>query len=216
MCIRDRSGSAFSALREDRERAAQGQLAAGGLTRGDPGGSEIAGIGGDLALALEDQLFGRQAGLANQGLNATSNLAGLRMGQNQNRANLINQRGQIVANGLRGEAEAQSSGILGDAQADAAGRQNNVNTALTAAGIFFSDPRLKQNMEPIGRIADLTLYEWDWIPEVVGTIVTTEMMTGFNADEVKALYPHHVEEWGGFNVINYPTLLEELQHGYAS
>lgn len=183
----------FEDLVGERTRAVEGQLAAGGLTRSGTAISEAAAIPTDIGLALESLLTGRATDLAfgAQGAGAQTSA---------NIANLLTRQGADVA-----------SGILTDAQARAAGGQNLVNLATTAAGIFFSDPVLKENVEQISHIGDLALYEWDWIPETKDTMIAKYGTTGFMADEVLEKYPHHVSEFCGFLVIDYPSLLDELE-----
>lgn len=183
----------FQDLLGERTRAVEGQLAAGGLTRSGTAIEAAAQIPTDIALGLESLLTGRATDLAfgaqGAGSQASANIAGL-----------LTQQGQNVA-----------SGILTDAQARAAGGQNLVNLATTAAGIFFSDPALKENIEQISHIGDLGLFEWDWRPETKGTMIEKYGTTGFMADEVREKYPHHVSDFCGFMVIDYPSLLDELE-----
>lgn len=76
--------------------------------------------------------------------------------------------------------------------------------------IFFSDPKLKENVEKISSIHNLNVYRWDWIPETKGTIVEKYGTIGFMADEVEEKYPQYVGEYGGFMTIDYSALLNEL------
>lgn len=103
----------FQNLRDERTRALQGQLGAGGLTRSGTALQEIADVPTQLGFALEELLTGRSRGLASSGQNAAVNL------------------GQFGANaqnsiaGLRtGIGLNNSSGFLADRQSEAAGRQN--------------------------------------------------------------------------------------------
>lgn len=193
-------GDAFEALRGERTRAVEGQLAAGGLTRSGTAIQEAANIPTSLGLALEQLFSGRETGLATAGQGAAVGLGGIGAQTSGGIANLFAQQGQNVA-----------SGILTDAQARAAGQENVINLATTAAGIFFSDPALKKNVEQISHIGDLPLYEWDWIDEADGTMIAECTNMGFMANEVKDKYPQHVSEFCGFMVIDYPALLDELE-----
>ena len=192
----------FGSLVGERTRAVEGQLAAGGLTRSGTAIEEAAAIPTDIGLALERLLSGRQVGLAGMGQQAAMGTAQLGAQSSTGIANLLQQQGQDVA-----------SGILGAQQARASSTENLINLATTAAGIFFSDPALKQNIKPISHIGDLPLYTWDWIPEAKGTMIDKCATVGFMADEVLEKYPEFVAEYGGFLVINYPALLDELE-GY--
>lgn len=204
----------FGALNDERTRAVQGQLSAGGLTRSGTALQEIADVPTRLALQIEELLTGRSRGLANTGLNAANALGGF--GANA---------GSVIAQLLSGSGEAQASGILADEQSSGFGGQNILNTVASIGGaaskagglgalassIFFSDPRLKTDMEPIGAIHDLTLYEWDWKPEFTEIVGEGFGNVGFSADEVQDKYPHHVQEYAGWKHIDYPALLDELE-----
>lgn len=190
----------FGSLRDERERAVQGQLSAGGLTRSGTGLQEIANVPTNLALQIEQLLTGRLGGLANTGLNAINSLGGFS-------ANT----GNTIAQLLQGTGAAQASGILADEQSSAAGAQNIMNTAATIGSMFFSDPRLKVNQEPIAEIKGLTVYQWDWCPEFVAIVGGDFGNVGFMADEVAEKYPHRVGEYAGWMHIDYPGLLEELE-----
>lgn len=199
----------FQALRDERELAVQGQLAAGGLTRSGTALQQISNVPTELGFGIESLLRGREESIAGQGFGATSALAGF---GSQNAAN--------VANLQAGIGQSQASGTIAAQQARAAHTQDLFNIfaagaegAEEAASLFasFSDPRLKENVEQVSQIQDLAVYQWDWIPEVKGSIVDKCGNLGFMADEVEAKYPHHVGEFGGFKVINYTGLLNELE-----
>tara|TARA_R110000796_G_scaffold163505_2_gene280432 strand:- start:3452 stop:4258 length:807 start_codon:yes stop_codon:yes gene_type:complete len=189
----------FGALKDERTRALEGQLSAGGLTRSGTAIQEASAIPTDIGLALEQLLTGRSSNIAASGQNAAAGLGGISANTSGNIAQLLAQQG--VSRG---------SGILGDAQSKAAGTQNIIDAASTAA-IFFSDPSLKENIEKVGQIHDLNLYEWDWIEDTKGTMIEQCGTIGFMADEVEELYPHHVAEFGGFMVVDYPALLDEME-----
>lgn len=191
---------AFGALRDERTRAIEGQLAAGGLTRSGTAIQEAANIPASLGLALEEMLTGRSSNLAGTGLGAATGLG-------QFGAQTSSAIGQALAQ----QGKNISSGILTDQQARAAGGENLVNLATTAAGIFFSDPVLKENVEQISSINDLAVYQWDWVPETKGTMIEKCGTIGFMADEVREKYPHHVKNYCGLMTIDYPSLLSELE-----
>jgi hypothetical protein len=203
----------FGSLVEERGRAVQGQLAAGGLTRSGTALQEAARVPTDIGLMLEQMLTGRSAGLVNTGVNAATNLGNIGAANSSGIADLLNKSGV-----------AGSSGIITDAQTDAAGSQNLLNTAASvftnassAGGIgslisgFFSDPKLKDNIEEIGAINDLKLYQWDWKPVFKDTIVNDCPTVGFLSTEVRKKYPQFVGEFGGFDMLDYHELLNELE-----
>lgn len=190
----------YSNLLDERTRAVQGQLAAGGLTRSGAGVEAAANIPTNLALQLESLLTGRQTDISNTGVNAATGLGQIGQANSGTIANLLSGSGSAVANGM-----------VTDAQSKAKGSQNLLNTAATIGSFFFSDPSLKENVETVGTVRDLTLHQWDWKPETKGTIIEGCSNIGFMADEVKDKYPHHVYEFGGVMVIDYPELLNELE-----
>lgn len=203
----------FGNLVDERERSVRGQLAAGGMTRSGTAVNEIANIPTSIGLQLENLLTGRQGSLAASGQNAVSGLGSV--GQ---------QNANSVAQLLMNTGMAAGSGIITDAQSAAAGGQNLLNlagsigsAAINAGGIgslvssFFSDPRLKENIEEIGSIKDLNLYSWDWIEGAKGTMIEGCPNIGFMADEVQDKYPDYVVEYCGFKTVNYPALLEILE-----
>jgi hypothetical protein len=68
-------GNTFGSLIDERTRSMEGMLSAGGLTRSGEALDQAAQLPVDVALALESLLSGRQAGLADTGYGATSNIA---------------------------------------------------------------------------------------------------------------------------------------------
>lgn len=203
---------AFGELLDVGQRGLQSQLAAGGQTRSGLGAELGQRLPQDLALMIEQLLTNRSTGLAGAGQSAASGLGQLGSSASSGIANLFSRSGQ-----------AQSSGIVTDAQARAKQDQNRLNLvgALGSqlpgraggffGGGFFSDPLLKENIEPIGKIKGLTLYQWDWKERTKGTIIEFSPDMGFMADEVEVLYPQYVEVFAGFKVIDYFSLLDELE-----
>lgn len=192
----------FGALRDERERSVQGQLAAGGLTRSGQGIETLADVPQDIGLALEGLLTGRSTNLAGSGQSAVAGLGGLGA-----------QNAQSIAGILQDTGRARSSGIVTDAGAQAAGTQGLLNAGLSAAA-FFSDPRLKKNIEQVGRVCDLRIYEWEW--DTASDLVKKCVPYGFMADEVELKYPQHVFEFAGLKVIDYEYLMLELEEKTVS
>lgn len=195
----------YAAIVEERRKEAQDALSRAGLTRSGSAAMAAAEIPIEVATQIENLLYGRQQQLAGSGQNAAVQQGGFGA---QTAGRIGDLQGQIGA--------ALGQGALGQAQIRAQATQNLVNIAGTIASAYFSDPRLKTNMQPIGQIGDLTLYEWDWIeglPQGIG-----KMAIGFSADEVAAKYPHHVREVAGFKMIDYHALnkqlREELENAY--
>jgi len=109
----------FGRLLEERTKAVQGQLSAGGLTRSGTALQEIANVPTQLGFDIENLLTQRSAGLAGAGLQAGGALAG-----------------QAIQGGqFRGSAI--SSGIITDAQAQARSTQGLLNAVAGGLGGFF-------------------------------------------------------------------------------
>ncbi len=203
------SGGTLDPLIEERGRAVESGLSARGLSRSGTAIRELADIPTQLGFDIENLLFGRQAGLAGQGLAGGLSLGGL---------------GQQAAGGVASlfsrTGEARGAGIVTDAQARAAGIEQIGQIAATVLPIivsFFSDPNLKRNVEEIAEFKftdeskNLKTYQWDWIPEAEETIVRFYPTIGFMADEVKEKYPQHVHKYAGFDTIDYQSLLNEME-----
>ncbi len=188
----------FGNLREERERSMTGLLGASGNTRGGFGLEQIADVPTDLGLQLEQLLFGRNQNAVNLGQN-TAVGAGT----------LGTQGAQGIAQSFGNIGATQGAGITNAAGAEAAGMQNLLNLGALA----FSDPELKDNLTPHGEVGPLTLYEWDWTPEAEETIVGKFPTIGFLSTDVREHYPEYVSTFGGYDVINYPKLLERLENG---
>lgn len=73
--------------------------------------------------------------------------------------------------------------------------------SLIAAGLmFFSDRRLKEDILPIGQLANgLTVYRFRYKGQSV-------FNTGLMADEVERVFPHAVHEMNGFKLVDYGAL----------
>ncbi len=182
-------GGALQPLVDERTRAVQGQLSAGGLNRSGAALQAAAAVPTDIGFQIEALLNQRQQGLATQGLGS-----GFAQG---------------VAKLQTGIGTDIGSGIVTNQQERAANQAQTINTGLQVAS-FFSDPRLKENVEEIGQVDGLIIYQWDWIKKTVGTLIEKFPTIGFMADEVETTFPEFVDEYLGFKVINYHGLLNRL------
>lgn len=203
----------FGSLVEERQRGVQGQLAAGGLTRSGTAIQEAAAIPTDIALALENILSGRQTNLAASGQNAALGLGGLGAQSASGIANLLNASGVAKAQGRITDANTRAGAI---------GNILNLGGTLGGAALgnpsnSFSDPRLKEDIEEIGEVyqhddksKSLKVHQWNWIKEAQGTLIESCPTMGFLSTEVKDLFPEFIYEFGGFDVIDYPGLLDKL------
>ncbi len=256
------SGGALDPLIAERTRAAQGQLAAGGLTRSGQALQDISAIPQDIGFGIEQLLTGRSSQLAGQGLQAALGLGQLggqaslgagRLGVQSalglgqlgaqsagNIAGIFGQQGQNVFQGANQDAQRQSdffgdvlglAGTVGGAFLGGPGGAALGSSLFggggggggggAGAGIgfglrnqqgnFFSDRNLKENIEKIGNIGPLSLYQWDWIPETKDMLISKFPTMGFVADEVKKHFPDFVKDFYGFDSVNYSGLLDKLE-----
>jgi len=208
---------AFQNLRDERTRATQGQLAAGGLTRSGRALTDISNIPTELGFNIENLLTGRNL----------QNLNTLFQGGRQSATDLGGFT--TAAGGQIGQLRGGQAGLENQAQIAAQQRQADLFNELIGGGAdiaaskFFSDPRLKKNIEKIGEIGSLNLYQWDWndltkrlldkIPALRPLFMTDKdgPPIGFMADEVKEKFPQYVSACCGWLVIDYDLLLGELE-----
>ena len=200
-------GGAFGSLVGERQRAIEGQLSAGGLTRSNEAISAASGIPADLAFSIENLLSGRQQGLVDTGLSAAATSGGHSGGMTSQISDMLAGLGQTQGAGITGSANAVAAGMLGGAQSRAQGAQNMGGLMMA----IFSDPRLKENIEIIGSAGPLDIVTWDWKPEFKDTIVHDFNTVGFLSTQVREHYPEFVGEFGGYDVINYQALHQELK-----
>ena len=144
---------------------------------------------------------GQQAGFIVQGANAAA------QGQFNN-GQFAQQAAYYGGQGVQGSANAMSAGMINNANSGVQFANNRTQSAIAIAGTiasFFSDERLKENMLPIGKVSDLTVYEWDW-RDAMRDLIGTEMSTGYSAQEVQEKYPDCVTTIGGVLAVLYPKL----------
>lgn len=101
----------FQNLRDERLRAVQGQLGAGGLTRSGTALQEIANVPTELGFGIESQQFGRASGILDTAINQQQNLENLRQGFAGNIASNLQATGQNEASGVLAGRQAQAAGI---------------------------------------------------------------------------------------------------------
>lgn len=237
----------FADLQQNRMQAASSQLGQAGLSRSGAAARTASDITADVAIGLDDRIYGRQmnnvnvggsaaALQSNQGANFANNAAqarsagtaqagGFIMQGAQQASSLyaqgsnamaqgLNQAAYYSGQGISGAANAQAGALVGNANNNMQTAQNRTGAYITGATaiatMFMSDERLKENMQPIGKIEDLTLFEWDW-KDYAKNVMGCEMQTGFKAQEVQIKYPNCVKELHGILVINYDKLYKKLE-----
>jgi hypothetical protein len=75
----------------------------------------------------------------------------------------------------------------------------------------LSDPTLKTNITKIDEIGPLGVYTWEWIPELKGSFAEKMPTKGFLSTQVREHFPNRVKTFGGFDMIDYGNLLEDLK-----
>lgn len=197
----------FGNLTDIRSRGVEGALGSAGLTRSGTAVDELSAVPQDVALGIEQRLTDRSQGLAGQGFQA----AGAQGGLAQFLASLGGQASGRIGGAFEQQGLNTAGGITGKANAQTNFFNQILGAGTDIATAFISDPRLKENIESVGEIIDLTIHEWDWIEEVKDSFVSKTPTSGFLADEVYEKYPEHSIEFGGFRGINYGTLLPALE-----
>lgn len=89
--------------------------------------------------------------------------------------------------------------------------RNYIIPGATAAGLLFSDRRLKVNIEPIFKVGDVQWYQFDYsTPEGVEVTVPKGKHIGVMADEVKHLGVV-VDGPFGYDMVDYEALRRHLK-----
>lgn len=210
-------------LREKRFEAINAQFGKAGLLNSSSRSAAIANDLTDFTFGIEQLLAGRQMDLLNGGKESALGLSGFGHSTANNISNSYGEIGRTMADGS-----------LADAQADAAFKKQILGLALGAAGggamggmgmlgpgvgagqgamqgLMFSDGRLKENLIVRGELGPLTLYEWDWIPELKAIGIEPDMTIGFLAEDVEAIFPKFVHKVGRFKAVDYAGLIDKLE-----
>lgn len=75
------------------------------------------------------------------------------------------------------------------------------------AGLFASDPRLKENIQPLGDYKGIPFYSWDWNERGEEIADPSQPTFGVMADELKAIYPDLVTRGeDGYLRVDYAAL----------
>lgn len=165
----------------------------------------------NLANVARQQGFGELGYMRNEPLNT---LNAVRSGAQVQGPQFVNPAQQAVTAGpdILGATQMGYNAQLADFNAQQAA-QANLNQGLMglgAAGIMaFSDPRLKQNIKPVGVLANgLTLYSFEYKDEIKQHPLAGEgVHVGVMADEVEQVFPYAVNTLNdGYKVVNYGLL----------
>jgi hypothetical protein len=167
--------------------------------------------GANLSNQARQQGLQEQAYLRNEPLNT---LSAVRTGSQVTGPQFVNSFNQATTQGadLLGAQQMGYNAQMGAYNAQQAG-QNSFNQGLMglgSAGIMaFSDIRLKQNIEPVGVLANgLTLYSYEYIDEVkLHPLGGKGVQVGVMAQEVEQVYPYAVKTLNdGYKVVDYGLL----------
>lgn len=113
-----------------------------------------------------------------------------------------------IANATSGIGSTQAMGLLGGTQgqlgAEQAGKSNLVGLGSVIAS-FFSDLRLKSNVEFKGYRNGYAWYSWEWIPEAI-KLGLEGKSEGVLAHQVYEINPEAVGERLGFITVDYAKL----------
>ncbi|WP_299083048.1 tail fiber domain-containing protein [uncultured Paraglaciecola sp.] len=148
----------------------------------------------DLLLGTEADMFENRVALT-----------GLGEGAGQ----VMSQLGQRTGANI---AETNLQAELAGQQARAQGNSNIMGIA-SMVGSFFSDERMKDNIQEVGELDDGTkIYSWDWKPEFAEAMAGQSNI-GPLAQDVAARYPDHVttDRSGYMKVL--PSLGDEVANG---
>jgi hypothetical protein len=176
----------------------------------------------DLLLGATTQGFGvgqqarqtalqEQAYLRNEPLNT---LSAVRTGSQVTGPQFVNSAQQATAAGpdLLGAAQMTNNAQMGAYNAQQAGQNSMTQGLMGLAGagmMAFSDVRLKQNIQPVGVLANgLTLYSYEYIDEVkLHPLAGEGMQVGVMAQEVEQVFPYAVKTLDdGYKVVDYGLL----------
>lgn len=170
-----------SMIDQGEESALRGAAATGGLRSG----------GTNQALAQNSQNVLQS--LVNQQLGGLGQMAGFQPNTGAV-AGQIGNMGTTTAQGITGAAQARQDGI-----------GNLMNLGLSAAGLF-SDERLKDNLEKVGKVNGHNWYTWTW-NKAAKALGLSGVSQGVIAQEAEQIAPHLIGERDGYKTVNYAGIL---------
>jgi len=203
--------SIMSGLQAGEESILRNQAMTGGFRSGGTQ-QNLARLGRDTQNQALLSAFGnrqqrdmQQAGLNQQAFQNQLGLESTIMGlpsQVGNIAGLTSGIGQTLA---QGQLAAAQSRIQGQ---QAAG-QNALNIGTSLLG-FFSDRRLKDNIQKVGTENGYNIYTWEWNNKAK-SLGLEGSGKGVIADEVKKVKPEAVKRHQGFDTVDYELI--GVKHG---
>jgi len=142
--------------------------------------------------------------LINDQKNSIGNLLNFGSTTAANQGNLLLGQGTAAAGGITNSAAAQAAGMVGEANARGQAAQNIFDIGGKVAG-FFSDPKLKSNIEIVGVENGFNIYSWVW-NELANKIGLFGESKGVMADQVKQVRPEAVSVINGYMHVNYSMI----------
>lgn len=174
-----------------------------GLRLIDTGAAATGGLGGGQRLR---ELTKFSQGLAEQDLSNQFNRLGIVSGRGQTAATQQAGLGQQFSQDVGSILGQQASIIGAGQQAQAQTTSNLIGSAAGLAASFFSDSRLKKNIEKVGNLASgLAWYLWEWTDEA-SDLVGDQPAHGVMAQEVQIIFPEAVALKDGFLAVNYSRI----------
>jgi hypothetical protein len=165
----------------------------------------------NLSNQARQQGLSEEAYLRNEPLNT---LNAVRSGSQVTGPQYVNSYNQATTQGpdYLGAGQMNYNAQMGAYNAQQAG-QNSFNQGLMGLGgagiMAYSDVRLKQNIEPVGVLANgLTLYSYEYINEIkLHPLAGEGLQVGVMAQEVEQVYPYAVTTLNdGYKIVNYGLL----------
>ena len=183
--------------------------------------NQQAGMAGNqqrLAASSQMGQLGNQAFNTGQAIQQNQMQQGL-MQQGLQQSLIDAARGQYAGyTGSPGASLNAPLAALGVAAPGAGSTTTNTSTPgfwdyVTAAGTAAaSDPRLKTNITPRGKINGVKFYTWEWNDEGERVADPAQPTFGVMADEIQKTHPHLVKRGeDGYLRVNYDGLIAELE-----
>jgi len=181
--------------------------------------AEMQGMSNRLAAASQLGQLGQQAFSTGQTIQQNQMQQGL-MQQGLQQALIDAARGQYA--GYTGAPAASLNAPLA-ALGVAGPNSGSTTTGTSTPGLFdyfsagasaaaLSDPRLKTNITPRGKVGGVNFYDWNWNDEGKRIADPAQPTFGVMADELQKTHPHLVKRGeDGYLRVNYNELAAELE-----
>lgn len=164
--------------------------------------SAIGGLGGgNIRTALQENAFNRASTDFGTNLNRLAGISGT--GQTATRD--VNQFGSATANNVTGLLQQQGAQRASGIQAQQQAKSNTIQAGAGIAAAFFSDIRLKKNIELCGEFNGHNWYTWDWTDEAK-LLVGDQPSEGVMSREVYEDNPSATKYKDGYLAVDYEVI----------